>query len=112
MGSELVSHLMGPKQKAPGCWPWPAGRCSGGSWDGSICWWRAQGAEPLITERKVGDGEVENHAWIGRPHAHLGPLANETVRLIALPLELKLKKPGEIRPQDTVLAKGKLAFCI
>ncbi|CAK6687338.1 hypothetical protein [Synechococcus sp. CBW1107] len=65
----------------------------------------AQGAELLITERKVGGGEVEHNAWIGRSHAHLRPLAN-AVRLIALPLELGLKKAGEIRPQDTVLAKG------
>ncbi len=65
---------------------------------------RTQGAELLITERKVGGGEVEHQAWIGRPHAHLGPLANEAVRLIALPLEQGLKKAGEVRPQVTVMA--------
>jgi hypothetical protein len=71
---------------------------------------RAQGAKLLITERKAGGGEVEHHAWIGHPHAHLGPLADEAVRLIALALELGLKKAGEIRPQDTVLAKGSMGI--
>lgn len=65
---------------------------------------RAQGAELLITEDKVDGGEVEHQAWIGRPHAHLWPLADEAVRLIALPLELGLKKADEISPQDTVMA--------
>ncbi len=42
---------------------------------------RAQGAEPLIPERKVGSGDVE-HPHLDRPspHAHLGPLADAVQR--------------------------------
>lgn len=47
---------------------------------------RAKGAQPLITMRKVGGGEVEHNAWIVSPSAYLEPLGNEAVRLIALTL--------------------------
>lgn len=71
----------------------------------------AQRAELLITERKVGGGEVEHPAWIVCPYAHLWSLADEAVRLIALPLEQGMKKAGEVRPQVTVMAMHSVKIC-